>query len=49
VTGSATAPNATEADVLRLAPQALRVPRERIEIQRTGGCWLARERQEETE
>jgi len=41
--------DASEADVPRLAAKALGVPRERIETLRTGGCWLARERQEKEE
>ena len=37
----------SEADVPRLAAKALDVPEERVEVRRTGGAWLARERQGE--
>ena len=37
----------TEADVRRKAAKELKVPEGRLEVLETGGCWLARERQEE--
>ena len=38
-----------EADVLRQSAVKLGVPEKCVEMLRTGGCWLARERQEKTE
>ena len=37
----------SEADVLRLAVKALKVPKDAVEVKWTGGCWLARVRQED--
>lgn len=39
----------SETDVLRLAAKALGVPEKRVEVLKTGGGVLARERQEKTE
>lgn len=36
----------SEANVLRLAAKRLKVPEGRVEVLRTGGGWLAREKQE---
>ena len=37
-----------EANVLKLAARKLGVPEDAVEMLRTGGAWLARERREET-
>ena len=36
----------TEAKVKEKAAKALDVPEDAVEVKRTDGCWLARERQE---
>ena len=38
-----------EARVRKLAAAKLGVPENAVEVKWTGGCWLARERREETE